>query len=94
MIEFDLGTTAYHLTLDEVGLVADMLYTRQHKRGESLRESIREAAGPDHPRAIRLGLDDIAVLRAVLCRDEDVSGFPGLAGLKLALCAEQSQAAL
>jgi hypothetical protein len=84
-IEFNLGATPHHVTLTEVAFLLELLHTERSLGATLLQRSVREAAGNENPRAIRLGLDDIEALRAVLCRD-NFAGFPGLDGLKTSLC--------
>jgi hypothetical protein len=86
-IQFDLGATRHDLAQDEATFLVALLGTERSLAAAMLQRSVREAGAADSPRAIRLGLDDIAALRAVLCR-EAFDGFSGLESLKAFLCRE------
>jgi len=89
MIEINLGATRHTLTLPEAGVLRDWLSDTRALAAQTLATSLREAMGAMQPRVIRLGLDDIAALRSVLCETK-LSGLPGLEGLQAALCEPSS----
>ena len=86
LIEVNLGSSRHYLTQTEAGLVNDWLRTTPSAGAVLLMASLSEAIGAERPRAIRLGLDDIAALRKVLCEQSRVGGSEGLEELQRALC--------
>jgi hypothetical protein len=79
MIELLLGAAPHDLSLNEARMLGEMLRVSGAEEGLVLGQAVSEAVDAGVPRLIRLGLDDIEALRAVLCRD-NFAGFPGLRG--------------
>ena len=88
LIEFDLGATRHHLTRMEAGLLKDWLEMTRSWSAQSLAKSVGESVDATRPGPIRLGPDDIAALRSVLCQESLLGGLTGLEGLQTALCPE------
>lgn len=85
MIEINLGATRHSLTLPEAGVLRDWLSDTRSLAAQALAKSLGDEMEANQPQGIRLGLDDIAALRSVLCGPK-LSGLPGLEGLQTALC--------
>lgn len=78
LIEINLGAARHTLTLPEAGDLRDWLSDTRSLAAQALATYLREAIDDaTRPQAIRLGLDDIAALRSVLCETK-LSGLPGL----------------
>ena len=81
LIKINLGAKAYDLTPEEAGIVRDWLRKKRTMAAQSLATAIGVELAATEPHRIRLGMDDIDALRAVL-RDVNVSGLPGLKSLQ------------
>ncbi len=85
VIEISLGAARHALTLPEAEILRDWLTDTGSTASQTLARLIREEIDADRPQGIRLGLDDIAALRSVLC-ETGLSDVPGLEGLQAVLC--------
>ena len=71
-------------------MLVDLMSEKRSLGAVVLGRSIRDALEATNPQAIRLGLDDIAALRSVLCKEHNLGGLQGLGGLQAALCPPES----
>ncbi|MGZ8782213.1 MAG: hypothetical protein ACXWZB_01805 [Gaiellaceae bacterium] len=84
-IEISLGATRHPLSPAEAEILRDWLTEKGSTGGETLATLIRDEEASSRRLGIRLGLDDIAALRSVLCETE-ISGLAGLEALQAVLC--------
>jgi hypothetical protein len=85
VLEFHLGANLHYVPLTEAGVLQRLLGDDGSTRAAALRSSMEAAIRVALPPPIRLGPDDIAALRDVLCPDLFI-GFPALSGLQSAVC--------
>lgn len=85
MLEFHLGANLHYVPPDEASVLRRLLGDDGSAQAAALRRSMEAAAGVALPPPIRLGPDDIAALRDVLCPDLFI-GFPALSTLQSAVC--------
>jgi len=84
-IEISLGATRHSLSSAEAEILREWLTEEGSTGGETLATLIRDEEASTRPLGIRLGLDDIAALRSVLCEME-IKGLAGLEALQVVLC--------
>lgn len=85
MLEFHLGANLYYVPQNEASVLQRLLHEDGSAHATALRRSMDAATGIALPPPIRLGPNDIAALRDVLCSDLFI-GFPALSSLQSAVC--------
>jgi len=88
-VDLRLGAAGYPLTPVEAETVRDWLSGTRSLAAQTLSAGITEKLDGDdgRSRSLRLGFDDIAALRDVIC-GADVGEYDGLRSLQMTLCAE------
>ena len=85
MLELYIGDNLHYVPLNDAKVLQDVLHKHGSADATALRRSIEAASAAAMPDPIRLGPDEIAVLRDALCEDLFI-GFPALTSLQAAVC--------
>jgi len=85
VLELYIGDNLHYVPLNDAKVLQDVLHKHGSADATALRRSIEAASAAAMPDPIRLGPDDIAVLRDALCDDLFI-GFPALTSLQAAVC--------
>jgi len=80
-----LGAEGWSIRADEVDVLLGWLAADGSLEAQAFSRTIRDELLRQRPQPVRLGLDDIAALRAVLCGVE-MGDYHGLRGIQAAIC--------
>jgi hypothetical protein len=82
-----IGDNLHYVPLNDAKVLQSLLHEDGSAEATALRRSLEAAGAAAIPDPLRLGPEDIAALRDVLCEDLFI-GFPALTSLQAAVCSD------